>query len=386
MKTTLLTVAGLLLTTVVAPLRAQPASPGAAATVSGAPVSQPASKPATQPRYQMTVPPGFKLLTINGRKIVVEPADEGWVTTALGKVAATTKPSTQPAQLLARLGEKRSALLTQLAKDLALADLTSAAATYDNELTKSIRQLDDYRPPVFYLVITPERLAEIMRNGWSDQRFYYNRAADAVTFNPAGALNIDRLDDVVFPAIYDPKETAEKKAENLTVALGATEASVAASVDIRARQSIGATLAQLVHAQALEPLKLNEDQTWFALGVASWYSAKYAAEITGEKREDLNNLLTFEHPANPLKTSAIDLLHPTDLSTMREEALPAYFDTVRRKSTRAIKFLVEKGKDDAIAKSLVLIRDKKPLDGPTLVKAIQDATTVDVTPQLVRGI
>ena len=135
----------------------------------------------------MKIPQGFKVLEINGRKIVVEPADEGWVQTALGKVAATTKPSTQPAQLKARLDEKRRRLLTQLAKDLALADLAKAAATYDSELTKSIRQLDEYRPPIFYLVIAPQRLSEIMRTGWSDDRFYYNRAADAVTFNPAGA-------------------------------------------------------------------------------------------------------------------------------------------------------------------------------------------------------
>jgi hypothetical protein len=369
-------------------LLAQPASPGAAATVGGsggaaAPASQPATAP--RPRYEMKIPPGFKVLEINGRKIVVEPADEGWVQTALGKVAATTKPSTQPAQLKARLDEKRSALLTQLAKDLALADLTKAAATYDNELTKSIRQLDEYRPPIFYLVTTPQRLSEIMRSGWSDERFYYNRAADAVTFNPAGALDVERMDDVVFPAIYDPAVPAEKRGENLTAAIASTEASVAASVEIRARQIVGASFAQLVNQQAIEPLALKDDQAWFGLGVASWLSAKYASEITGESRQDLINLLTFEHPNNPLKTTAIDLLAPTDLKTMRPEALPAYFDTVRRKSTRAVKFMTDKGGDENIAKALVLIRDKKPADGKALVELVKQATGVDVTGQLVRG-
>src|SRR5688572_24949421 len=122
-----LTLAVLVILMMSSSLRGQPASPGAAATVGGgsgaaAPASQPATAP--RPRYEMKIPPGFKVLEINGRKIVVEPADEGWVQTALGKVAATTKPSTQPAQLKARLDEKRSALLTQIAKDLALADLT----------------------------------------------------------------------------------------------------------------------------------------------------------------------------------------------------------------------------------------------------------------------
>ena len=193
------------------------------------------------------------------------------------------------------------------------------------------------------------------------------------------------MDDVVFPAIYDPAQPAEKRGENLTVAIGSTEASVAASVEIRARQIVGASFAQLVNQQGIEPLGLKDDQAWFGLGVASWLGAKYASEITGENRQELVNLLTFEHPGNPLKTTAIDLLAPTDLKTMRPEALPAYFDTVRRKSTRAVKFLTDKGGDENIAKALVLIRDKKPTDGKTLVELVKQATGVDVTGQLVRG-
>ena len=57
-------------------------------------------------------------------------------------------------------------------------------------------------------------------------------------------LNIDRQDDVIFPAIYDPNETPEKRAENLAVTLGSTEASVGASVEIRARQHVGASFAR----------------------------------------------------------------------------------------------------------------------------------------------
>ena len=388
MKITSCLLVGCSLLAVTVPLHAQPASPGAAATVSGAP---PATAAATQPattqakRYEITIPPGFKLIEINARKVIVEPPDEAWVTTALGKVAATTRPATQPAHFLARLGEHRTELLTQIARDLALSDLASAAAIYDNDLTGAIRQLDQYHPPIFYLVISPQRLNEIMRAGWTDQRFYYNRAADSVSFNPAGALNIDRQDDVIFPAVYDSAETPEKRAENLTVAVASTEASVATSLEVRGKQIVGATFAQLVNKEALEPLALKEDQAWYTLGVASWLSAKYAAVITGEKREELNNLLTFEHPANPLKTTAIDLLHPTDLNTMRREALPAYFDTVRRKSTRAIKLLVDQKGEEAIAKSLVLIRQQKPQDGPALVKTIQEATGVDLTSHLVRG-
>ena len=107
--------------------------------------------------------------------------------------------------------------------------------------------------------------------------------------------------------------------------------------------------------------------------------------ITGEKREDLNNMLTFEHPAHPLKTTAIDLLHPTDLKTMRPEALPAFLDTARRKSTRAVKFLADKGGEDAIAKSIVVIRDKKPADGQALVNVSRRRPAWTWRRTLVRG-
>jgi hypothetical protein len=54
--------------------------------------------------------------------------------------------------------------------------------------------------------------------------------------------------------------------------------------------------------------------------------------ITGDSRAELVKMLTAEHPANPIPTSAVDLLHPLNISDMRQDMLPAYFDAVRRKS------------------------------------------------------
>ena len=68
---------------------------------------------------------------------------------------------------------------------------------------------------------------------------------------------------------------------------------------------------------------------------------------------------------------------------MNPQAVPAYLDTVRRKSCRAIEYLVEQGKGDgAIAKAVAAFRDKKPADGPALVKTIKDATGVDLQPAM----
>jgi hypothetical protein len=288
--------------------------------------------------------------------------------------------------MLQRAMDQRTPLLQQLARDLALTDLGAAAATYDKDLVGGLRTLDDYRPMVYYLVATPDRVSALMRDGWTDPHFYYNRAADAVTFNPFGVLATDRpQDDVLFPAAYDSKDPPEKRGEQLAIAIASTEASIQASIDIKARSTVGGTFAQLVVDQGTKPLDLKPDQEWFGVGVASVLSAKYAAAITGEPVNTLLDMLTQEHPQNPLKTTAIDLIHPTDVKSLREEAIPAYYDTVRRKSARAIRFLETKGGDQAIPKAIVTIKAKKPTDGPALVKTIQDATGVDLTPQLVKG-
>src|SRR4051812_33849048 len=77
----------------------------APAPAPAAPASAPA---ATQPPpHRVSIPNGFKQITINGRKAIVDPADEAWVTTALGKMPATTKPATQPANIIQKLRAER---------------------------------------------------------------------------------------------------------------------------------------------------------------------------------------------------------------------------------------------------------------------------------------
>jgi hypothetical protein len=50
-----------------------------------------------------------------------------------------------------------------------------------------------------------------------------------------------------------------------------------------------------------------------------------------------------------------------------------------------VQAMVDKAGDAAIAKSIATIRDKKPADGPALVKLVQDASGLDVTPMLGKG-
>jgi hypothetical protein len=347
----------------------------------------PASAPTTQaPPHKVTPPPGFKTVTVNGRRVLCEEADSGWVSTALAKISPTTKPATLPASLLEKLTSQRDTILRQMAVDMALSDLTQAAKMYDFDLVGTVRTLDQYRPPIFYLVASPDRLAELMRSGWSDPHFYYNRAADSVTFNPAGLLTVDRpQDEALFPAAYDPKDPPEKREQALTVTIGSIEASVKASIEIRARNHVGTTFALIAQEVGFAPLKLKDDQNWFTLGGCTYLAAKYTAQITGEPLAQLLDALSLDLQGNPLKGPSIDLVHPQDVKVMRQQAIPAYFDAFRRKSTRVVRALVEKGGDQAIPKTILAIRARKPADGPALIQLIKEATGVDVAGMAGKG-
>lgn len=353
-------------------------------------LAQPAtSAPASQPApHKLVMPPGFKLVSVNGRSALVDPADEGWVTTALGKIPANPKAATQPASYLEKLKANRENIIRQMMADLSTNDPVPLAKGYDTDLVPAIRTLDGLKPPLFFFVTTPEKLAAAMKAGWQDPRFTYNRAADSVSFSLANALATDRpMDDIVIPTIFDPKEAVEKHGDSITLQITGVEAQLGHEVDMRARMLVGANLAKTINDSTFENMtpKPKEDEVWFGVGVASILAAKYTAIITGEQRDQLVGQLIFEHPQNPLKMSAIDLLHPIDLKSMRPELVGVYLDVIRRKSCRAIQYLVQEGGGDtAISKSTQAFREKKPADGAALVKLIQEVTKVDLTPALVR--
>ena len=342
--------------------------------------------PTTRPRQELVIPPGFQQVATAGRNALVEAKDKDWVTAAFGKAPGQPKPATMPATYLQRISAQREPLIRQIMGDLAVADPVKPANLYDTQLTAQIRMLDKLQVPLFFLVATTDRMGELMRNGWTYPHFYYNRAADAVSYNPTGLLNLDGpLDDVIYPAPYDAKDTPEKREQAVVDRLKDTDNLIRQAIEIQAQNIVPTSFANIVSTLALEPLALKPDQTWFHVGIASVLSAKYSAPIYDVKREQLVQNILVDNPANPLKMSAIDLLHPADFSTMRPEAVPAYFDTLRRKSARAIQQLIERGGgDQAITKAITAVQAKKPADGPAMVKVIQEATGVDLTPFLVR--
>jgi hypothetical protein len=67
------------------------------------------------------------------------------------------------------------------------------------------------------------------------------------------------------------------------------------------------------------------------------------------------------------------------LGALRDQAVPAYLDAVRRKSTTAIRVLVGKAGTGGVAKVIGAMRKELPEDGKGLVELIKRETGVDLS-------
>src|SRR5439155_6190482 len=129
-----------------------------------------------------------------------------------------------------------------------------------------IQQLNDLKAPIFYLVTTVDRAKQLMKSGWSDRNFYYNRAADAVVRNDQVSVRIDGpMDDALIGVLYAPSATPADRAKQLTEDIARTETDYANFINARAKQMAGMGFAKLVHELAVAPENPKDDQRWFGL-------------------------------------------------------------------------------------------------------------------------
>jgi hypothetical protein len=241
--------------------------------------------------------------------------------------------------------------------------------------------MEDLRPPVFYLVSNTDRVKELLKGGWQDTNFYYNRVADAVVMSGAIAVRTDApMDDAIIPAIYAKDAQADAKGKALTEAVASTENDYNNFMNEQAKARVGAGFATLIHELAIKDLNLKDDQRWYGLGVDIILASRYSAPIS--EQPDLVKSMTMDNPRNPLRFTAVDLLHPPAVESMATEAMPFYVDTVRRKSASVIQKLVDGAGAGAIPKTLGAFRTEKPADGPALVKMVQAQTGIDLTNDL----
>src|SRR5689334_10294878 len=74
----------------------QPPAAGRA-PAAGAPAPSATAAPTSAPaRHVLQIPPGFKVVTVTGRSVLCEPADEDWMRQQLLVLQPATRPTTSP--------------------------------------------------------------------------------------------------------------------------------------------------------------------------------------------------------------------------------------------------------------------------------------------------
>ncbi len=346
--------------------------------------AQPASAPATTAtaRRAMVMPPGFTAVTVGEHTAIVTPADETWARSALETLTPTTMPTTMPSDLIGQLKVSGPALKARIVKDLALSDPTVVDKFFAEKLEAPLERFHDINPPLFYMVTTRQQLKDLLKGGWTDPRFYYNRVADDVQFSPELNLTADgRGDDILLPVMVAPEDPPEKRAKELQETVRMAESRLAGSIATRAMVVAQLAFVDLVN-EALAPLKLTPDQRWFGDGLAGVLSARYVAQINGMDAQMILQSMSSDDRRNPIRSATIDLLHPTPTSDLRPRAAPYYGDAFHRKTVRVVLSWLARAGDDAIPKTLTALKQNPPADGVALLKQIQQTSGVDLTAEL----
>jgi hypothetical protein len=355
-----------------------------ATLVTASQTTAPAPTATTQrQRYVAQVPAGFKRVSIEGRELFVQPQDEAWVSQAIQNAPPTTMPTTMPADLIERLQARRGDIARRLAAELAVADPKEVEKYFDESLLPMLRRIDQFRPSLIYLVATPQRIKEIMKAGWRDPAFYYNRAADEVEFSRVLNLSLeDSPDDMVRPIFFEEGWADQRKREELTATMRAIEEQILQGISSRTQEAALSGIVDLINAKVMSPLELKDDQAWLAVGASGVVGARYVSELTGLDEARLLEVMSRVNPRNPIRPQSIDLLHPTNLSDLRPEWLPAYSQAFRARAVAAVRKLAESGGDDAIAKVIAAVRQDRPADGKGLAQLIHQTTGVDLWKEL----
>jgi hypothetical protein len=356
----------------------------AIAAAQTAPTTSPttsATGPATtrRARWQMTMPAGFVKVLAGERVAICDPADQTWVKEALPSVVPATKPSTMPADLIGRVNDHRAALVKLIAADFGISDSSKIDQYFDQTIIPDLHKLQDFRPPIFFMPIERQKLKELVKAGWGEPKFYYNRVADDVAFVATVALSTDGMDDYVMPLIYDPSDPIDLRQKRLRQVATELDASVVARIATQGQATLQQDLIHFIDQTTFAPLQLKNGSEWFGVGIEGIYSARYVGMINDTPPEQIIRFMTRDDSGNPLRAKAIDLLHLTPPAQLRPQYGPFYFDAMRRKSMQVVNDWLTKAPADSTAKVLSAIAQQKPGDGEALVKIIKDVSGVDLS-------
>jgi hypothetical protein len=337
--------------------------------------------PATAP-HRLTVPSGFKLIEAESHRIIAEAADEAWIRDALKTMTPTTQPSTMPSDLLTRLATSKAELVRRLSSDLAMPDPAPVEKLLTDKIEPALHKLESLNPPLVYLVTTSDRLKEIVKAGWSDPQFYYNRAADDVFYQPAQIAFDQENGDAIVPSLYEVADIPQQRGEKLVNAIHNTEGSLGNSLMHYGINVVFGQVVNFIGNDVFAPMKLHPDEEWFGTGVANVLALRYSTEVSGMLLNEQLDIASAPSNGNPLQNLALDLSNPMNVDSIRPEAMPAYADLFRSRSVRAVRKLIEQGGDGAIGKVMMALRKGIPVDGAGLVEVIKATTNVDLGAEL----
>jgi hypothetical protein len=310
---------------------------------------------------------------------ICDTADEPWVKEVLTSAPATTKPTTMPSELIDRVGTHRAALVKQLSSDFAYTDTAELEKYIDNELISQLKELSEFRAPIYLMPITHAKLKELVKSGWGSPKFYYNRLADDIAYQPAINLTTDNPDDHVAPILYKEGDTSDAKKKLLADQIHEMESSLLPRVAIQGQAVLQQGLIHFIDSKILMPLEFKPGQEWFGIGLEGVYSGRYVAMLNDISPDMILKFMSTDDPNNPIHTRTIDLLHLRPAAELKPQFGAAYYDALRRKSVGVVNDWLAKAPPDSTAKILAALKQSKPADGEALLKIIKDVSGVDLT-------
>ena len=232
----------------------------------------------------MVVPPGYQQVTVGEHTVFAEPGEAVWVNRPLGEIKPPAKPNISPADVIKALPDKRAALAKQVATDLALTDDRSVGEFLDAKLIPTLKKLQDFRPPVYFLVTTQNKLKDLTKAGWGEPRYHYNGVADAAAYDSNISYTIaSPMDDVVLPAFYTDTMATDARTKGLTAFVQDFDGRMAAVAANQINPGVFSLFVEYLRERHLDTLKLRRDQQWLVMGISNYLAVKYTNVVTGAR-------------------------------------------------------------------------------------------------------
>jgi hypothetical protein len=346
-------------------------------------LSQTTQPDATQPiaPHLAEIPAGYHVLVVGARQIICRPADDDWVRKAAESVRPASRPTTMPSDITAALTQHRADLEAMVQADLGVTDLKPLDDAIDQDLTPELVKFASIKPNVYYFPITHDALLKLMQSGWTDPRYHYLRFAQQVDYSDNVSITIDRtMDDLVMWVVTQPGDTPSQRGDELVQEIADFESKFPQALSLFAQSGTRNVMADFVLTKVMDSVKLQPTEEWFTHSAAELYGIKYATYLTGSWRRGLVWALLQGDPRNPLDWPPLDLVHPLDPNTMWPDYRKLYNNAVMRKGAFVVDAWITKGGDAVMGKVLAALRANPPQNAADLIKTIQNATGIDLTP------